>query len=256
MKTLVSALAVASVAGSAFGMESAAYYGHLNINLRTGVQTWVDRGDTVDRVIDGLTAYSAVNNMDGTAPLTGLAAISSTDLTQSWGDNVNNALSGVMDEYTFSVFNSGSGVGSLSKFNLAANFFNGNTLAFIGGFTTLVDFSASVLPVGFFTYVTFTGISSLGINLPVGATFVRNDFSGVVGATRIGTTLINTPAAGNPLVGTSAAGFFIDASTVGAPGFYNVGTAPSNLQIEYKIPAPGAAALMGLAGLVGLRRRR
>lgn len=228
--------------------------------LNSGVNYVYDirTGATTVGTLDGSrTDYTAYDNSTTAVA----AGFSSTDLASQWGDTLNlgggwTPYKGVVQDNVMSIFNSGSSAGALLTATIGVDFYRASNGSFIGGYVSgAVSFGTGLAP-GFFTTVSITGIEGLGIDLDEGSVYMIQRIVTKTGtASRMGVVI-----AGNPTVGTSPNTMYISSTTVGAPGFYTVssGGVPTSGNPLYKVvlPAPGAAALLGLGGLMATRRRR
>lgn len=247
-KKILSALALAAFAGlaPAYGgivPETAQYAGSITIDIRTGQVT---AGSTRA----GTTRY------DNTAtPAT--VATSSTNLSTIWGDECFTTGTGTLDEFSCSIYNSSSSATPMVSTGLSVGFnaMSGGVIgAAIGGFNGTVTFTSPLSP-GFFTIVTFTGLSGLGtpINLSTTDVLVAQQLSSTVGSTRAGI------ACSSPVsIGSSPTTFYKNDPSSPPAGFYTFGaTTPGDPMYKIvTIPASGSLALIGLGGLVAGRRRR
>jgi len=261
MKTLVSALAVASLAGSAFGFTEIGPRGSSalpatvdRVNNLGDISQFVTIEkvpyDTADHLIDrGAPQYSAMGSGAGFLAATATASSPvigfndyqmALDGGSAFGAPLINPLQGLDKMRWIGGWgaNGGAGVGGAVDFFFLQN-----------DSSTAVSFTIGGLGEGNFIY-TFT------LNLP-GGVFVPTEgfFASVSNPASAG--FMRQFYAGNST--TTAA------PTVGAQDPANdfvfnyggaVGAVPISERFELQIPAPGAGALMGLAGLVGLRRRR
>lgn len=256
MKTLVSALAVAGIAGSAFGLtasdtlDRSGYTIYDEANLPAGAAiTATPIGDRVDDRL-GVPAFTnmTVGNGAGSGYLANPAfsgTVSIEDYATNLGDGVSDGVDG-----------SGGATSNLVEFG------------FIGGVA-----SGSVDRILFFDFFDVAGnfVDGFGVNLANFGNFIytitigdpANTLVPVEGLMRMAT---------NP--GTNAQHFLSDApATVGAngtwnedliygPGFFDFdygngnGVVNLNFLFRLNVPTPGTAALFGVAGLVGIRRRR
>lgn len=250
MKTLVSALAVAGLAGSAFGLSAqtidrSGYTMYDEANLPAGVTiTAVPIGDRLDDragtpVFQNLAAGSGYL---ANAAFTG--TISIEDYATSLGDGVSDGVDGsggatfALLEFGFvgGVNNYGAGAGKTVFFD----FFDVSTAPVSGFGITFANF-------GNFIY-TISIANPAAVQVPVE-----------------GFMAMSTPT------GTRAQHFLSDAiPVVGANGTennqfyppgnfdfdYGNGPVPINFLFRLNVPTPGTAALFGLAGLAGIRRRR
>ena len=190
----------------------AVFAGHAYYDLTTGAMSW----ETNPAPLAAVDIYS--NTASATA-----FAISSTDLAATWGDEVTTTGPGTLDQVDFTIFNSGSSAGPLSSATFTINLFDGPSSTFLGGFNTSVTFTGSGLPAGFFSIITVTGISGLGINLPGTDVIITQKVASKTGAaSRLGIAGLApvTIGAGSPAM-------FINASTIGPAGFYTLTGIPS-----------------------------
>ncbi len=150
-----------------------------------------------------------------------LLAISSTDLTSDWGDQLFMTGGGLLSSHAFTLFNSGSSAGNLLTAQVQCDFYDNGTSAFIGGYVTNVNFGAG-LPPGFFSIVTVSPLDALLINLPANVICIQTVNSKTGPATRLGVASIDPVT-----VGSSPTTMYIASATIGAPGFYNL-SGPAN----------------------------
>ncbi len=147
---------------------------------------------------------------------------SSTSLVAQWGDRCTTTGIGMLSEHVFSIFNAGTSAGLLLTANVTVSFFDAVTSAPLGAYATSVNFGAG-LAAGFFSLVTVTGLDPLLINLNVTDIIVIQTVTAKTGpANRLGIASLNPVT-----LGSSTTQMYINASTVGPPGFYNIGTAPN-----------------------------
>lgn len=245
-KTALSALALAMFAGLATAdvivPETAHYSGSMTINVLTGETSYSTRA--------GVTIYDST--LGGT-----VAATSSTNLNTIWGDEAIMTSTGILEEFSCAIFNSGSSASAMisTTVNVGFNAMSGGVPgASLGGFSGTITFSSPLTP-GFYSLVTFTGLSGLAtpVNLSTNDVLIRQQLSSTVGSTRAG-VVSATPVA----VGSSPASFYKDDPSAPPAGFYTfAGGAAGDIMYKVNtIPAPGAMALLGLGGLVAGRRRR
>ncbi len=194
-----------------------------------------------------------------TAATAGTSALNTDN--RIYGDTMTLTSGGQLGNFACSLFNSTSSgnTGSLLTGSMVVNFYD-NTVPYAGGAITGAllgsatlswDFTAAGgLAAGFYTIQTFD-LSSLNINLTSNI-LVTQQFTMLTGTSiRTGVVLLN-----NPTVGSSPNTFYLKSNTQ-AENLYTIANNPG--QIAYGIeviPAPGALALLSLAGLVGGRRRR
>lgn len=212
-------------------------------------------GPTV--VYDVLDAPSVVN-----------AAVSSGDLSATFGDDVIMTDTGILDEFSFTVFNSttGGNTGQIVTTDINVNFFDAATFnpadlssnTAIGGFTGSLDFSGLAgggLDPGFFITASFTGLFPAGINLNTTDLIVTQQLDNITGGTtRVGVAFFDTQNIG----GGDAANWYASATDF-ADGFYTFGfDANMGYNILVTIPEPATTGLFGMAllGACVVRRRR
>ena len=194
---------------------------------------------------------------DNTTSTTSLA-FSSTDLTMKWGDQCVTVGTGMLDSFKFSVFNSGSSAGTLTGATFRLKFYamtgtDVTTKSLLGSYDGSITFSTA-LAKGFYSVITSTGLSTLGINLTSTNLLVTQEVVSTTGAaTRLGIVSLN------PVVTGSSTAAFYEKGAATTEGFYTSTSGAVNpiYQINtVAVPAPGAVALVGLAGLITGRRRR
>lgn len=158
--------------------------------------------------------------------------ISSTDLTAYWGDQVATTGTGTLTEMAFTLFNSGSSAGPVLTALVGIEFYNANTFAFLGAFNANFNFGGGLAP-GFYTIGTLTGLDGLAIELNTTDVIVLQtvqSFSGT--ATRLGVASLHPVT-----VGSSGDDMYIDASTIGAAGWYTIGV-PANPGYRLSVTTP------------------
>jgi len=212
-------------------------------------------------------SYSNIDNFTGNAYVAGGAALQGTNtITKMFYDDIACALP-YLDGQSFTQF----------SFNVA----NLNTVAVSARARVRFYADAAGLPGNYITGFSFNPISftansvgtytatiAAGFLQPVGGLFwagiTFDNNSGGTGATaaqlnNLGMGVFNPPAVGSSTANfgvTAAAGSFLVNNPGGTifNGFQD-GT-PGNFGWEFVVPAPGAATLLGLAGVVAGRRRR
>ena len=160
----------------------------------------------------------------------------STDLAAAWGDELFTTNTGILSTMMLSVFNSGSSAGPLLTANIGVQLFDAGTSALLGSFSVPVTFGTG-LNLGFFTVVNITNLDPFAINLNVTDVIVVQTILSKTGAAnRLGIASLNPPT-----VGASPNYMYIAATTVGAPGFYNIQNGPANpaYQIQVALPPVG-----------------
>ena len=170
---------------------------------------------------------------------------SSTDLAADWGDRLFLVGTGMLSEHKFTIFNTGTSAGPLLTANVAVDFFDAVSSAFLGGYTTNVNFGAG-LGLGFYSIVTVPGLDPLLINISTTDIIVVQSILAKTGAAnRLGIASLNPPT-----VGSSVSTMYINATTVGAPGFYNIGNPPLPANPGYSLslvdpPVPAKTSTWG-----------
>lgn len=245
MKAMICAAALAVAAGAASASiqgETAQFAGFYTVDYRTGVTTFSDASNS--------TRATTIYSNTASAPNFG---VSSTDLNSTWGDRVTTTgTGGPVTSQQYTIFNSGSSLGSLLTATVDLLYFNGATNTFINGFAGTINFGTG-LAAGFFSIVTFTGLDGLNMNLPTTDIIMTQKVTAKTGlASRLGIASLNPVN-----IGSSGPEMYIDSTTIGPAGYYTFSNGPAQpgYQIDL-VPAPGALALMGLGGLMASRRRR
>ena len=211
------------------------YHGHAYVDIVTGDVTW---DNSVPSPLVGTDVYSNVTSPPN-------FGFSSTDLASTWGDRVTTTGTGILAENDFTIFNSGSSAGPLLTFQCAINFYDGTSLASLGGYATpVINFGAGLSP-GFFSIITITGLGGAGINLNTTDVIVTQQVIAKTGpASRLGIASLDPPT-----IGSSANTMYINSGTIGPAGFYNIGNPPLNANPGYRInvntPVPTKAGTWG-----------
>ena len=254
MKTasLVAAIAACSLSAMASAAVESAQFGGA-YTQRFGETSWAT-AQPVSSFVGP--AYDTTNYVTTGATGFGVGATSSITLNRTYGDtlSMSGGIGSTLDTFAFTVFCSGSSAADLVSATETIAFYRLSDSSFIGGFTVTLG----PLAKGYYTNLSLTSLSSLGITFDTNDVLVTQQLSNVVGATRMGVAFGSNNTSPAPAVGTTTAGLYItDAAT--APGLYTFtgSTANSNGVFQVGVvPAPGAMALLGVAGLVGGRRRR
>jgi len=230
MQKAIAFLSIAAVllfAGAVFASgittEPAEYAGHIYVDAQTGNIVANIGGDQAPAA--GTDVYSNVASAAN-------AAISSTSLASIWGDRFTTTGVGILSQNDLTIYNSSSSAGPLSSCNIAVNFYNGVTSAFIGGYTGTINFS-SPLGVGFYAIVTFINLETLGtpINLTVNDIIETQNLTAKTGtANRFGVVSLDPVTIG---LGTQP--MYINSSTIGPAGFYNIIAPPANSNPGYRV---------------------
>jgi len=206
--------------------EPAQYYGHAYLDAITGELSWDFAAPSPFAGTDVYSNVTATPNF----------GFSSTSLTSIWGDRVNTVGTGILQEQDFTVFNAGTSAGSLTSASFNVNFFDGVTSAPLGGYTTPVVTITGGLAPGFFTIITITGIGPANINLGVTDVIVTQQLGVKNGAAnRLGIASLDPPT-----IGSSIPQMYINSSTVGPAGFYNIGNPvlPANPGYRINVASP------------------
>lgn len=256
MLGVAAVLAAAGAAQATLVTETAQLAGMHRYNLATGSTTEVfsagrsvaDRGSPAAVLYSNLTAPSAAGS-----------AFSQAGTTTTFGDRVTlTGTGGALEEFACTLFNSTtSNTTAITTGTMNINFFRASDNSPLGGFSVpLAPFVGTGLAPGFFSIISVTGISlATNINFDTNDVLITQTLSGANGG-RNGVVFFNPIAAG-----ASIPQMYLQGGTANlAPGYYNIGTSPNFLQANpgyfVFIPSPGAAALLGLGGMVALRRRR
>ncbi len=222
----VALLASSSLAAAAVVDPSAAeplprLAGHIYVNYATGATTTVPAG--VGDVYSDTTTVTA--------------GLSSTDLLAVFGDRVTMTGSGFLDQIDFTMFNSASSAGPVLTATFNLTFYDGTLPPLptpLGTFATApVSFAGGLAP-GFYSLVTVTGLSGLGINLTADLLLTQTVTSFTGTATRFGVVFADPPTIGSSLLPVPNA-CYVQASTIGGgvPGFYTF--AAPNGNVAYRI---------------------
>jgi MYXO-CTERM domain-containing protein len=261
----VSAFAVAGIVAS-FGLETRAIASMVTEQaqfqdyrtIRYGSTDWTYSGeDDQSQASQSFVGpvYDSSNFATSGATGFGVGATSSTDLASIYGDQtvMVNGAGSTLDSMKFGIFCSGSSTANLTSADVNLKFYRGTDGSFIGGYSV----SIGALAKGFYAVVTVTDLASLGINFDVNNVIVTQQLTNVLGATRMGTVFSN--ASNTPALGSTNIGMYIQNTTNPAGGFFTFTGAATASSAAYQmstVPAPGAVALLGVAGLVSARRRR
>lgn len=173
--------------------------------------------------------------------------------TNFLGDELQTTGIGDIREFEFSVGNAGTGAGTLTRIDISIQFWEDD----LGGngpadytFLGQLDFNdvALNLAAGTFTSLVLT---DPGISLSQQTVVALVRLHDPVGT---GPANLFQVRADPPAVGTSAN----DIAVGNATGFTGFAAFPSSNNLWYRVavPAPGSLALLGLGGLVAVRRRR
>lgn len=230
--------------------------GHFYYDLTSGA-SWRDDG------ISPRLAGDVYNNTNPAAAAN--FGFSSTSLTSIFGDRVTTTGTGILDQNDFTIFNSSSGGATrpllTASFNVchydAATNPPPPTTPF-GCYTTgVVNFGAG-LATGFFSIVTVTGLAPANINVSTTDVLITQQVASSTFGAGAGTSRLGIASLDPPTIGSSTNVMYINSSTVGPAGYYNIGNPPANANPGYRItlPEPSTLALLGLGSLALIRRRR
>ena len=218
------------------------------------------------------TVYDVTNNLNTTAtPVTGaFSALASSDPTI--GDSVTLASTGTLSSFACSIFNSATGnTGSITTGTVEIRFYQNNgslpsASTLIGGFNGTFDFTSSPLSPGFYTFLQFSNLQTLGTPVVLNSNniYVTQHFTNLAGgSTRYGVVYYDT----STFQAGSSANTFYQSTTTAAAGNYTL-NGVANTQVAYQIQTVGvvvpetntlAMLTMGItpvAGLVIARRRK
>ncbi len=244
----ICALSVAALAGTVHaGLVAESVGQHQNAGNRS-----IDiHGNATGSVRGGTTVFT--NLQTG---FTANAAFSSTDASAVFGAQLATVGTGRLQDFSFTLFNSGTSAGALTSAQVAFNFYRASDSSLIGGFN--VNTGAINLATGFFTTLNVNGLDSLNINIDATDIIVTQSILSRVGAADRTGLVSASPVT----IGSALPQLYIDAADVGggAAGFYNItsGGSPITFNAGYQIvvPTPASAGLLGLGGLLATRRRR
>jgi hypothetical protein len=260
MKTLVSAAAVAALAGSAFGLgETLDRTGHRIFTQDTpGVTiSWASMDGSSRGTLGGGAAPTSVYGWDDATPTSGGAGT----IGGASGFFAAPAASGVIgvEDYGMSVSPSGPPNGAPTTATDTETLF---AYEFVGG----VANPYGILFMDFYFNDGATFATGFGVQLPTAGNFIWTITFGATPFTGVPTEGYHVMVANdNPGIGPITTGQWFLSSTGAAPiiGHNDLtidngtgGGFPIGQLFALGIPTPGTAALMGLAGLAGLRRRR
>jgi hypothetical protein len=180
-------------------------------------------------------ATNAVTTVYDNTASTPNFGVSSTDLASIWGDQLLLTGAGLLSVHAFTIFNSGSSAGPLTTATVAVDIYDSNTAAYLGGYTTNINFGAG-LPQGFFSIVTVAGLDPLVINIPNPDIVVLQTVTAAAGgANRLGIASLDPPT-----IGSSFGDMYISSATIGGgvPGWYTFASGPANPGHQIGIAQP------------------
>ena len=255
MKTasLVAAVAACSLSAMASAAFESAQFGGA-YSLKYGESNWTATQSTSNFVG---AAYDSTNYATSGATGYGAGGTSSTDLAAVYGDSMtmSGGLGSTLDSFKFALFCSSSSAAALTGATETISFYRQSDSSMIGQFQV----SIGALAKGYFSVYTITNLAGIGITFDTNDVIVTQQLSSVGGATRMG-TVFGTAAGAAPAVGSTTAGLYMSNATTPA-GFYTFTGYSTNSNGVFQLntvdaPAPGALALLGVAGIAGKRRRR
>ena len=242
-RTMFAVLTLSALAGAAAAdivAEDSRFGGSIITDIYGNLQDATPRGGNV--------VYSNTSSAAN-------AATSSSNLNTRWGDRLNMTGTGVLQDFSFTMFNSTSGgnTGSLLTAQVELRFYRQSDSSLIGGFSGNVNFGTG-LNAGFFSTITFTNLAGLGIDLDTANIFVTQQRLSHTGAT----TRLGIASLSPVTIGTSPVDFYRDDPSAPPAGFYvfSGGAVPADLGYQVVVPTPAGASLLGLGGLLAARRRR
>ncbi len=198
------------------------------------------------------------------APSVSSAATSSTDLTATYGDQMNLTSGGILEKFGFTIFNSSTGnTGTLDtavvnlKFYDATNPYVSGALALplLGQFNANINFGANPLNAGFFTTVSVSGLSSFNINLTQKLMVTQQVVSFTGTTTRLGVVTFTTENVGSSIGNNWYRKSLTNSPTEGLFGFASPTSNAMGYNIE-TVPEPATMILLAGAGVAALARRR
>ena len=201
--------------------EPAQYYGHAYLDAITGDLSW---NLAQPSPFAGTDIYSNVLSAAN-------FGFSSSSLTSIWGDRVTTVGTGILSEQDFTVFNTTTSAGSLTSatFNLA--FFDAVSAVPLGAYTTGLVLFPGGLPPGTYAIVTITSLAPANIDLNVNDILATQQIGTKNGAAnRLGIASLDPPT-----IGSSSNVMYINSSTVGPAGFYNIGNPVLNANPGYRL---------------------
>lgn len=142
---------------------------------------------------------------------------SSTDLGAVFGDELFTTGTGTLQAATFTFYNPSSSAGPVLTASFGVDFYDAVTSGYLGGFSANIDFGAGLDP-GYYTFISVTNLDPLAIDLNTTDVIALQTVASFTGtATRLGIASLDPPT-----VGSSGPDMYVDASTVGAAGWYTI----------------------------------
>ena len=168
---------------------------------------------------------------DNSAATTALA-FSSTDLTMTWGDEVNTTGTGTLSAFKFSVFNSGSSAGTLTGATFNLGFYDLDGAVSLGGYSGTVSFSTA-LAKGFYSIISSTNLDANNINLSSSHLLITQKVATKTGsANRLGVVSLSPVTVG------SSPDYFYESGAATAPAFYSSASGPVNVIYYVEVAPP------------------
>lgn len=195
-------------------------------------------GDT--HITPNSTSVAGIVYDNTSSPAVG--AFSSTSLASVWGDELLTTAPGILSQHVLSIYNSSSSVGALLTANIAVDFYDGVSAAYLGGYTSSINFGSG-LAKGFYTLVTVTGLDALNINLGTDVIVLQKISSKTGTANRLGFVMMDPPT-----VGSSDIDCYLNSSTVGTAGWYTFTGINANIAHQLTIanmPVPANKSSWG-----------
>jgi hypothetical protein len=222
LATAASLLCWASLAGAQVSSETAPQFaGRFNVDLAKGQDSFVAAP---------LAAQAVGDAYDNTAS-PAVFGFSSTDLNSTWGDHLLMTMGGLIDQFSFTLFNSGTSLGPVTSCAVHVSFYDGGTTAFLGGFNINANLGSGLTP-GFYTILTVTGLGGQGLVLGSDVIVTQSVSNIVGGASRMGIASLDPPT-----VGSSGPDMYISSTTVGPAGWYTIASGNANPGYRVNIAA-------------------
>lgn len=235
------------------------YGGEYVYNLATGETSYYANGRTASAIESGHVMVDSMPSEDGSNVNAAFSRLIG-DAPFVFGDFYFPSQGGVLNEYSFAIFNSASSTGAMTSFQAVHLFM---TLGDDVIDATVADFdlSSSPLALGFYGTFTVTGVASQNLVIPETGIQIRQDNNTQTGSTRYGLISVTAPTVGSPvLLSNGANPLFLESATL-APGNYTLGNPPIQSNVSFRlasviIPEPATLTSLAALGLAVLARRR